>query len=289
MSDFTTRLLAGLQRQGPLCVGLDPYPELMPAMFGDGVKGLRAFGSAVIEEAARHSAFLKPQIALFERHGPDGLCVLADLTHQARDAGLMVLLDAKRGDIGATASGYAEAYLGPSAWLHADAVTVNPYMGLDTLEPWLGPVRDGQKGLIVLTRTSNPGAEDFQALGATDLPLWLHVANRLGELSVSLQKSGDWSALMMVVGATAPREARTIREAAPHCPFLVPGYGAQGAGASDAVAGARNGTGVVVNSSRGVLYPQGARDAHSLAAWRALIASAMAQAAADLKGALDAT
>ena len=160
-------------------------------------------------------AVVKPQIALFERWGPEGLSVLARVTRHAAEAGLLVILDAKRGDIADTGAGYADAYLGDDAWLHADAVTVNPYMGLDTLDPWLDYVERRGKGVVVLTRTSNPGACDVQELDAGGQPVWMRVAGALAPLAKRHCGGEGWSSLMVVVGATAPEAARELRQTLP--------------------------------------------------------------------------
>lgn len=269
---FGDRLAAAIAARGPLCVGLDPYPERIPALFGaPGPAAAEAFLDAVIARCVGRAAAVKPQIALFERWGPQGLAALARLTERAAEAGLIVILDAKRGDIGATAQGYAAAYLGPEAWLHADAITLNPYMGRDSLQPFLEAADAGGKGAAVLVRTSNSGAADLQALAVQGRPLWLRVAEMLAPLVEARRGRSGWSSLMAVMGATAPDEARMLRAALPAAPFLVPGFGAQGAGPADALAGAihKDGRlqGALVNASRAVLYPDAASAASDLAAW----------------------
>jgi orotidine-5'-phosphate decarboxylase len=211
------------------------------------------------------------------------------LTEQARAAGMIVLLDAKRGDIGTTAEGYARATLGPKPGFDADCVTVNPYMGLDTLEPFLNVAERTDKGVAVLVRTSNPGAGDVQDLQVGGAPVWRRVGEMLSGATQRLKGASGWSGLMAVAGATYPEEARALREAMPDALFLVPGYGAQGATAADAVAGfvtkAKGLEGGVVSSSRAVLYPQAAQAAKNMSEWRAAIGDAMADAAAELRAA----
>lgn len=268
---FGDRLTDRLRKFGPLCVGLDPRAESVPDMFGKGLGGILAFLAQVIKRLDGKVGVVKPQIAFYEQYGPAGMEVLRDICAQAKDAGMLVLLDAKRGDIGATAQGYAESYLGREAWLHADAITVNPYMGLDTLEPFFEKAQDNDKGVAVLVRTSNPGAADFQEQDMGGKPLYERVAEALAPFGRDLNTGeSGWSSLMAVVGATAPNEARRIRAILPRAPFLVPGFGAQGASAEDALAAAVNGEGVVVNSSRGVLYPAGARRAQGFEEWAKL-------------------
>ncbi len=286
MSDFAARLTDGVRRHGPLCVGIDPHPGMVPALFGgDTAKGLEYWGRALVEAAAGKVAVIKPQVGFFERLGPGGMTALAAITRAAREAGLLVLMDAKRGDIGSTAEGYAEAYLSPGAFFEADALTVNPYMGLDTLEPFAKRAEAGGKGLVVLVRTSNPGAADFQMLETGGKPLYMHLAEALRPLTDRLMSPCDWSNLMMVVGATAPEEARRIRAAAPKALFLVPGYGAQGAGADAACAGLVGGEGGVVSASRSVIFPKAADGARTRNDWQAAIEAAIMSARSELKAA----
>lgn len=284
---FGDKLAHAIATTGPLCVGLDPHPGRIPAIFGEGLVGVEAFFMTVLERLSGKCAIIKPQIAFFERYGPDGLALLARLCARARALDLMIIMDAKRGDIGSTASAYAAAYLGPQAWVQCDAITVNPYMGIDTLEPFLTAAADFDKGVVVLVRTSNPGAADFEELLVGDAPLYQRIAQILAPLAQDLRgPQTGWSSLMVVVGAMAANEARRLRVDLPDCPFLVPGYGAQGGSAADAVAGAVNRQGVVVNSSRGVLYPHGALDAPTKADWAVLFDAALAKANTELGTAL---
>jgi orotidine-5'-phosphate decarboxylase len=284
MSDFAARLTEGVRRYGPLCVGVDPHPGKVPALFGgDTAKGLEYWGRALVEVTAGKVAVIKPQVGFFERLGPGGLAALAAVTRAARDAGLLVLMDAKRGDIGSTAEGYAEAYLSNGAFFEADALTVNPYMGLDTLEPFAKRAETNGKGIVVLVRTSNPGAADFQMLDTGGKPLYMRVAESLRPLTERLMSSCGWSNLMMVVGATAPEEARRIRAAAPKALFLVPGYGAQGAGAAEACAGLVGGEGGIVSASRSVNFPAAAEGARTIEAWQAAVETALLAARDELR------
>jgi orotidine-5'-phosphate decarboxylase len=258
-------------------------------MFGAGVAGLTAFCRGVIAQAAGRAAVIKPQAALFEAHGPEGFAALATVMAEARAAGLLVILDAKRGDIGDTAAGYASAYLGPDAPMPADCLTVAPYMGADSIAPFVAAAKATGRGVAVLARTSNPGSADLQALDAGGQPVFAHTARMLAPFAAELA-AGAFSSLMIVAGATGPAEARALRELLPSALFLVPGYGAQGASAAEAVAGFVPGpegrlTGGVVNASRSVLYPPAAQAATSAAAWDAAIATAIEAAQADLRAA----
>lgn len=290
---FADRLIEAARKHGPLCVGLDPFADKIPALFGDvrqdAAGALMKFGSSVIDIAAKHAGVLKPQLGLFEQFGELGYATARMLTEYARHSGMLVILDAKRGDIGTTAEGYARATLDAKPGFDADCVTVNPYMGKDTLAPFVTLAAQKHKGVAVLVRTSNPGAGDFQDLQVGGAPLWMRVAQMLAPEVAQLQGASGWSGLMAVAGATYPDEARALRGAMPNALFLVPGYGAQGASAADAVAGfvagPRGREGGVVNASRSVTYPQKAQAAKTMAEWRAAIAEAMAAAAAELRAA----
>ncbi len=291
---FADRLIDGVRRAGsPLCVGLDPFADKIPSLFGDIVvkpaDTLLNFGTAVIEIAAKRAAVLKPQLGLFEQFGEMGYAAARMLTHYAREAGMLVILDAKRGDIGTTAEGYARATLGAQPGFGADCVTVNAYMGLDTLAPFLALAEREAKGVAVLVRTSNPGARDVQDLLVGGLPLWRRLAEMLAPASARLKGASGWSGLMAVAGATYPDEARSLREAMPDALLLVPGFGAQGASAADAVAGfittPYGREGGVVNSSRAVTYPAAAETAKNIGEWRAAVEEAMDAAKNELRAA----
>jgi len=289
---FADRLIEGVrQKNSPLCVGLDPMPDRIPALFGESgsIAALESFCQAIVEIAPKRAAVLKPQVGFFEPFGPEGVRVAMQACAACQERGMLVLLDAKRGDIGTTAEGYAHATLGAAPGFNADCVTVNPYLGKDSLEPFLAVAERDNKGVAVLVRTSNPGARDLQDLNVDGAPLWRRVAEMIAPQSDRLKGNSGWSGLMAVAGATYPDEARALRETLPHALLLVPGYGAQGASARDAVAGfvrGKNGLeGGVVSSSRAVLYPQAAQAAKTLADWRTAIDAAMTQAATELRDA----
>ncbi len=220
------------------------------------------FCFAVLDRVAGRVACVKPQSAFFERLGWRGIEVLDRVLRGARERDLLVILDAKRGDIGSTAEGYAAAYLAEDAPLRADAVTVSPYLGIDTVEPFLAAAEASGTGLFVLVKTSNPGSGDFQDRHADGQPIHAHVAARLAEAAPRLAGAATgWSGVGAVLGATWPAEARRARERMPTNLLLVPGFGVQGGGAEDAVAGFVPGPdglleGGVVSSSRGVLFPE---------------------------------
>ena len=293
MSPFADRLIDAVRRkQSPLCVGLDPFPDRIPALFGNAnedVTTLARFSEAIIEIAHKHAGVLKPQLGFFEPYGGAGVSVAQDLVTLARTKGMIVILDAKRGDMDSTAEGYARATLGAAPGFDADCVTVNPYLGRDSLKPFLNAAELRAKGVAVLVRTSNPGARDLQDLDCGGAPLWRRVAEMVAPFAAPLLGASGWSGLMAVAGATYPDEARALRATLPQSLFLVPGFGAQGASATDAVAGFTRGPhgleGGVVSSSRAVLYPQAAVHARTMAAWREAIEAAMVGAAAELRAA----
>ena len=284
---FADRLIDATRTHGPLCVGIDPHAGRIPTLFGgDTPEGLEAWGIAVVNATAGRAGIVKPQVGLFERHGWQGMRALTKVCDAARAEGLLVLADAKRGDIGSTAEGYAAAYLAKDAPFACDALTVNPYMGLDTLEPHVRTAEASGKGVIVLARTSNPGSSDYQAKDLEGAPLFARVVESLAPMIERLQGKSGWSGLTLVTGATGPEEARQLRALAPNALFLIPGYGAQGAGAKDAVAGFVKDEGGCVNASRSVTFPQGSDVAENVDNWSDIIATAIDAAQADLKQAL---
>jgi orotidine-5'-phosphate decarboxylase len=286
---FSDRLIEKVRLYGPLCVGIDPHPDLFPELFGKPSAGaIAVWADGIIEAAAGNVACIKPQAAFFELWGSPGMAALEHVCKTARDAGLLVILDAKRGDIGSTANGYAQAYLGVNASCPSDALTVNPFMGMETLDPFIDVAVKNGRGVAVLTRTSNPGAADIQELEVNGEPVFMDLARKFHAKGQSLKGAETgWSGFMFVAGATAPEEARRIREAAPDNLFLVPGYGAQGAGAAQAVAGfvPVNGTleGGVVNASRSVNFPDAAQSATSGDMWQGAVKDAIRRAQDDLR------
>ncbi len=248
---FSARLAARVRATGtPLCVGIDPWPERLP---GDGPVAARAaaFGRAVVAACAGRVPAVKPQFAFFEALGPDGMRALAHVCADARDAGLVVVADAKRGDIGSTAAAYAAATLGPDAPFPSDALTVSPFLGPDTLEPFLDAADAHGRGVFVLYRTSNAGSARWQAPVSADLAAWLTEAGARRAGPDGLSNVGA------VVGATHPDALAQARDALPHAWLLVPGFGAQGASAADTrAAGRADGLGALVVSARAATFPK---------------------------------
>jgi orotidine-5'-phosphate decarboxylase len=298
---FADRLILRVRELGhPLCVGLDPHLASLPPVFAQGTMApgdertadaVEGFLAAVIDRVAGRVAIVKPQIAFFEQLGWRGIRALERLGERARAQGLMVLVDAKRGDIGSTAEGYAAAYLGADAAMPADALTVNPYLGFDTLEPFVQTAKANGRGLFVLVKTSNPGSGDLQDREVEGEPLFGRVARGLARSEALLRgpKTG-WSSLGVVCGATWPDQARRVREALPSALFLVPGYGAQGGSATAAVApfsaGPSGLEGGIVNSSRAILFPDAARGAGDARTWERAIDAALDRSIDELGNAV---
>lgn len=273
MPSFSERLSdAVLRTKSPLVVGLDPRLESLPLTFATLVKGsiwdqaqaVRDYCCWVIDVVANLVPAVKPQLAFFEELGPAGTQALADVVRYAREKKLLVIGDGKRGDIGTTASAYANAYLGADSPWGMDSLTINPYLGTDTLQPFVRTARERQAGIFVLVKTSNPGSGDFQDLqlnsSANHAPetLYQRVASELNRLAHEPEAATDRHGLCeigAVVGATYPSQLSDLRQRMPKCWLLIPGFGAQGGTARDTAGGFHdNGLGAVVNSSRAILY-----------------------------------
>ncbi|HLT58825.1 MAG TPA: orotidine-5'-phosphate decarboxylase [Limnochordales bacterium] len=302
---FPARVLAAVaQKGGPVVVGLDPRPELLPPDLMNwgrrqsddprqaAARAVAAFNRLIIDAVHDIAVAVKPQLAFFEQLGWPGLQALEETIAYAREQGLLVIVDGKRNDIGSTAAAYARAYLGgpgpepapvaaapagaggqAGGWqgcpsgLEADALTVNPYLGSDSMAPFLEACRKGGKGVFVLVRTSNPSGAELQDLpvdpgpgtspGHGDPPVTL--AQRVAQLVVQwnqgMPRADGYGPVGAVVGATGPEELARLRRQMPGVLLLVPGYGAQGAGAREAAAAfAADGRGALVNSARDILY-----------------------------------
>lgn len=278
------RLMTLIEEYGnPSVVGLDPTAALVPPQVVDDLASEVAdevddpaevpaarlavaffeFNRAIIDAVADVVPAVKPQIAMYEALGPAGVDVYTMTTEYARDRGLYVLGDVKRGDIGSTAAAYARHLAGVAdpdggeahdPW-HEDAVTVNPYLGTDGITPFVDAARDADKDLFVLVRTSNPSSSELQELELADGGrVYEHVADLVEGWGADTIGEHGYSRVGAVVGATHPQEGRALRARMPHTFFLVPGYGAQGGTAAD-VAGMfdAQGCGAIVNSSRGII------------------------------------
>jgi orotidine-5'-phosphate decarboxylase len=242
------RLTSATQATGAaLCVGIDPHPSLFPTFMAAAEDPLQSFGTTVVEATQGLAAAYKFNVAFFEAAGPAAIASLRGLVRSVAGGPALAIVDAKRGDVGHTSRAYAAALFDE---LGADAVTVNPYVGYDGIEPFLA--RQG-KGVFVLCRTSNPGAADFQQLQCVvdgeAVPLYLAVARKVAEWNRTHGNCG------LVVGATAPSETAAVRSVVGALPLLLPGVGAQGGNLGDAVRAAQGGP-FLINVSRG-LIPDG--------------------------------
>lgn len=253
---FGDRLAETVEQKGaPLCVGLDPDPALMPVGL-DVVE----FCCGIVDAVGEHAVAVKPQAAFFEALGADGWAALIKVCGYAREAGLLVIADAKRGDVPSTARAYAAAFA-PIA----DAMTVNPYLGLDSVEPFLA--RE-ELGVFVLVKTSNPGSGDLQDLPLADgRPLWQHVAALVDRWGADRVGERGLSSVGAVVGATYPQEVSEARRLLPRSVLLLPGVGAQGGSAEDLGEAFSIGpAGALVSASRSVLYADRGADWQEAAA-----------------------
>ncbi|MFO0935585.1 MAG: orotidine-5'-phosphate decarboxylase [Gemmataceae bacterium] len=281
MTSYSDRLAQSVREFGPLCVGLDPRVDSLPTSlrttFSTPAEAVEAFCVRCLDLCRPYSGVVKPQAAFFELLGAEGMTVMGRVISKARECGYFVILDAKRGDIASTAEAYADAAF--RVW-KADALTVNPYLGRDAIEPFIRVARETGGGLFVLVRTSNPGASLFQNLNCEGQPLYRHVAKAVDEWNaagIGATRLGDVGA---VVGATHPQELVELRAALPNCWLLVPGYGAQGGTAADVKAAYRpDGLGAIVNSSRGVTFPFKPDDAD----WESKIVAAAKKAQMELR------
>jgi orotidine-5'-phosphate decarboxylase len=281
---FPDRVAEAVERKrSQLLVGLDPRPDLLPVeLAGDAHLSRSAAADAcgrfccgIIDAVAPHVVGVKPQLAFFEALGPDGLRALEEVVTYAPAAGLLVLADAKRGDIGSTSRAYAAAFLEPQGDRPAlaDAMTVNPYLGRDSLEPFVAACRREGGGIFCVVKTSNEGGADVQDLVLSDgRPLWHHVARLVHELGEDLVGERGLSSVGAVVGATHPRAVGEARKLLPRAILLLPGVGAQGATPADLARAFTSGpASTLVNASRSVIYAfrDGREDWRSAAALEA--------------------
>jgi orotidine-5'-phosphate decarboxylase len=243
---FADRLAAAVEIKGaPLCVGLDPDPALMP----EGL-GVVDFCRGIVDAVADVAVAVKPQAAFFEAQGQTGWAALVEVCGYAREVGLLVIADAKRGDVPSTARAYAAAFA-PLA----DAVTVNPYLGRDSLEPFFA--HDGL-GVLAILKTSNAGSEDLQDLPLGDgRPFWQHVASLIDRWGADYVGASGLSSVGAVVGATHPEVLETVRSLMPRAVLLLPGVGEQGGSPETLVAAFAPGpASALVSASRSVIYAE---------------------------------
>lgn len=247
---FGSRARAALDAYGPVCVGIDPHASLLEEWdVGDSLDGLKQFASTCVDAFAGHVGFVKPQSAFFERFGSAGVRVLEDTIAGLRHTGTLVILDVKRGDIGSTAAAYADAYLDEDSPLGADAVTVSPFLGFGSLDPFFAAAERNDAGVFVLALTSNPEAPAVQhSIDGTGRTVAGAILGDLRSLNGEAAPMGSYGA---VVGATIGSTAEDLDI---NGPLLVPGFGAQGGTADDVrrlFAGVLDR--VIVSTSRGVL------------------------------------
>ena len=265
---FADRLCAAIDAKGSaVVVGLDPRPESLPphllaecrAELGDKVKAaaeaLWRFNRGIIDAVHDVVPAVKPQLAFYERYGVAGLRAYARTAQYASEAGLLVIADGKRNDVGSTASAYAEAFLGAPGDFTADALTVNPFLGRDGIQPFVDYSRQHDRGVFVLVKTSNPSAGDLQDMQVDGRPLYERLACLVECWGESSRGQSGYSSVGAVVGATWPEQAARLRALMQHTLFLVPGYGAQGATAADvACCFDDRGHGALINASRSIIF-----------------------------------
>ncbi len=291
------RLTQALHQCGnALCVGLDPRWDFLPREIRNRTedlslstvaKAFEEFCLRVIEVVAPLVPVVKPQSAFFEACGPDGLRALQNVLRRAQFQGLITILDSKRNDIASTAEAYAQAAFAGTlldgqmfpVW-DADALTINPYLGRDAVEPFLQSARQDSRGVFVLVRTSNKGAGQFQDLKCEGKPLFQHVAEAVRDWNNENLGQSEFGDVGAVIGATHPTELQELRQLLPNVIFLIPGYGAQGGSAADVAGGFReDGLGAIVNSSRGIIACFDPDEKN----WESAVENATKQAIAELQ------
>lgn len=297
---FADRLVEAVDRAGTaLIVGIDPRFDQLPLTITGSIDpcdrsgvadAFAEFGCAIVDVVAGQVAAIKPQAAFFEMLGPPGMVALARVIDHARNSGMLVILDGKRGDIGSTAEAYAEGWLGPpgkSAW-GCDALTVNPYLGDDSLLPFFDRASATGAGVFVLVKTSNPGSGTIQDLSCEGQSVYQRVARLVQQAAARTAGASGYGAVGAVVGATHPQHLAELRSAMPAALLLVPGYGAQGGKASDLRSAFDDqGRGAVVNSSRAIIFAYRDDRYARLPSWQASVERAMRDAITDLAIAAD--
>ena len=260
---FSDRLGEQVKEKGSsICVGYDPRFDLIPdelkTEYGnDQIAVINAFGKIIIDQVYDLVPIIKFQWAFFVQHGPKGIECLIELLGYAKEKELLTIVDAKVGDIGSTSEAYAYTYLSDDSEIGCvtDALTLNPFLGADTIEPFVKLADKYEKGLFLLVKTSNPGSKDIQDIPSERGAVYIHIAQMVDELGKSDLGDNGLSNVGAVVGATYPEHATILREKMPHSWFLVPGYGAQG-GTLDTIKPTFmvNGLGALIVSARGINY-----------------------------------
>ncbi len=241
----------------------------------------------IIDVVAERAPAVKPQAAFFEELGPAGMIVLGRVIQYAQERGLLVILDGKRNDIGSTATAYAHGWLGRESPWGADALTVSPYLGDDSLRPFLDVAAARMAGIFVLVKTSNPGGRMIQDLAADSRPIYRHVAEFVERLAVQSVGDNEYGAVGAVVGATYPAQLAELRAVMQHTSFLVPGFGSQGGTAADvAAAFDANGRGAIINNSRGIIFAHSLKqykERYGASRWQEAVAAATDDMIAQLR------
>lgn len=249
------RLYEAVKEKGFVCVGLDSHLDYIPNYIKEKHEKLSdiifEYNKTIIDATSDIVAIYKPQIAYYESNGLEGLIAYQRTLRYLKEKGLLSIGDVKRGDIASTAKEYAKAHF--KGEFEADFITLNPYMGMDSITPYLDYLKTGEKGVFVLLRTSNEGAKDIECLDYNGEALYFQVGDELKKFADELTSECGYSPLGFVVGATHSEEARKIRERYKNIFFLLPGYGAQGAKAEDIRTYLNDFNGGVVNSSRGII------------------------------------
>ncbi|MFK7735530.1 MAG: orotidine-5'-phosphate decarboxylase [Pirellulaceae bacterium] len=291
---------ACLAKKSAVCVGLDPRWSSLPDGIRNGVddtdlaavaRATQTYCCEVIDAVAPFAPVVKPQAAFFELLGPQGGVALANVIQHARQHGMLVLLDGKRGDIGSTAEGYASAYLGESSPWGADALTVNPFLGDDTLAPFCKTAHENGAGIFVLVKTSNPGSGFVQDLEVDQQSVSERVAGFVESSAASQLGQHGFGSVGAVVGATYPEQLVRMRSMMEHAWILIPGYGAQGGSARDVAGGFQDkgahemSLGAVVNSSRGIIFAY-RRPEYASLGWQEAVAKACEDMKLDLSAAI---
>ncbi len=258
------------ETNNPTVIGLDPRYEMIPECIRnkyeetlEGVaKAIVEFNKALIDEIYDIIPAVKPNVAFYEMYGLEGMKAFGETCHYAKEKGMIVIADLKRGDIGSTAKAYSNAFLGKTrigekeiSIYDVDFVTLNPYLGIDGIKPFIEDCHKYDKGVFIIDKTSNPSSGELQDLKLeTGEEVYTKVAKLVEEWGEELRGTYGYSSISTVVGATYPKQLQDLREIAPHTFFLIPGYGAQGGKAEDIALGFdKNGIGGIVNSSRGLM------------------------------------
>ena len=288
INHFGNRLVTKIRSSKSfLCLGVDPHLDLIPKIFDVNTKTSNIVGKvekfcfSLLDAAVGLVPAIKPQIALFEQLGPDGMKLLSSLCKHAHSQNFLIIMDAKRGDIGSTSQAYANAYLGKDAPFPSDALTINPWLGIDSLEPFFKKASETSSGLFVLVHTSNKGSKDIQEISlSTGIKCYEHLANILKPI-VEKHKGGlGLASIGVVSGATFREESVALRKLLPNAPFLIPGYGTQGASAKDACAplvqDIKHSNLLnfgLINASRSILFSEDSYLANNIEEWQKIILS----------------